>query len=86
MATILAVFCVSEVLKVADLIEVVLDLLNAPWRTVLDQILHRMQCLVDSTPLLRARLQPLPQMLHDLSVIIPMFLLEPCIHTYQLKE
>lgn len=69
MASVNAVLIEGEVLEVAHLEQVILDLLNAPRRTVLNQVLHRVQSLVDSAPLSRVRLQLLPQVSHYLGAL-----------------
>jgi hypothetical protein len=71
LATICPILREVKVLERANLIHVVLNLLDASRRTILDQVLHRMQSLVDSAPLFRGAIQLLPEVSHYLCVIIP---------------
>lgn len=68
---VLPVLRIREIEQIPYLMQIVLDLLYAPWCAVLDQVLHGMECLVDAAPLLGARVQLLPEMTHDLGVVIP---------------
>ena len=71
LATICPILREVKVLERANLIHVVLNLLDASRRPILDQVLHRMQGLVDSAPLFRGTIQLLPEVSHYLCVVVP---------------
>lgn len=84
MSSVLTALRIGKVLKVADLVQIILDLLNASWGPILDEILHSLEGLVDAAPLLGARIQFLPQVSHNLVVLVPTRCLS-C-QAYQLYE
>ena len=71
LSTICSVFIEREVLKTSDFIQIIFNLLNNSWCTILHQVVHRIKSLEDTTPFFRFGLDLLPKVLHDHRVIFP---------------
>lgn len=71
LAPILAIFRIGKVLEGPDTEEIILDLLDAPRSTVFDEVLHGVETLVNAAPFFRRGAYLFPEVLHDLSVVIP---------------
>ena len=58
-------------MQAPDLVQVVFDVLDDSWGTILDEVVHGTECFEDSAPLLRLALDLLPKMLHDNVIVLP---------------
>ena len=61
----------GEVLESANLVEVVLDLLDDTRRTVLAKVIHGVEGLENTFPLLGLRMHLQPEVLEDDVVVLP---------------
>lgn len=61
----------GEVLKSANLVKVVLDFLDDSGRSILAQVVHRVQSFENATPFLWLALDFAPEVLHDDVVVFP---------------
>mgnify|MGYP001040504706 CR=1 FL=1 len=66
-----AIFCVREIIVGANLVQLVLNVLNNARCTILDKVVHHIQRFEDATVLFRLRLEFGPQVLHDHVVVLP---------------
>jgi len=71
LTAICSTFVERKVLQAPDLVQVVFDVLDDSWSTVLDKIVHGAEGFEDSTPFLRLALDLLPEMLHDNVIVLP---------------
>ena len=68
---VLSILGEAEVSKLADLEQVVFDVLDAARRTVLDQVVHHVERLEDPAVLFGFAAELGPQVLHDHVVVLP---------------
>lgn len=64
---------VNEILKCSELVEIIFNILYDTRCPILDQVVHDVECLGNSPPLLGFGLEPLPKVLHDDLVVLPIF-------------
>jgi hypothetical protein len=72
-------------LELSNLVDIVLDILDHSWSSILDKVVHDMDGLSNPSPLFRLGLEFVPKMFHDYLVILPegkIINLDKC--TYQL--
>lgn len=66
------IFRIGKVLEASDFEKVILDVLDDSGGPVLDQVLHSVERLEDPPPLFWARVELLPEVLHDDGVVSPL--------------
>jgi len=60
-----------KILEISNFVQVILEVLNDTWSSVLDKVVHDMHGLGDSLPFFTLKCELLPQMLHNNLVILP---------------
>jgi hypothetical protein len=68
---IISIFLVREILQRADFEHIVLHILDNSGSSILDEVVHAVEGLEDSSPLLLAAREFGPEVLHDHVVVIP---------------
>ena len=71
MASIDTIFLVGKIIQEPDFIKIIFDVLNDSWRSVLYQVVHRVERFYDPLPLLRLAVNLSPEMLHDHIIVFP---------------
>ena len=67
----LTAFLVAELAEPAHLVQLVFDVLDDAWRSVLDQVVHGVEGFEDAAPVFGLLSEDLPQVFHDVVVVLP---------------
>jgi hypothetical protein len=67
----LTAFLVAELVEPAHFVQLVLNVLDNARRSVLDQVVHGVEGFEDAAPVFRLLGEDLPQVLHDVVVVLP---------------